>query len=109
MIASFLVCFLFACLFILAAAWPWIANEIITRKHEKEEENDSMVDICHCKKCGYVGRISFARNGSWNDILGEAVWDCPKCGADIRDDQVERVWRDEVENEIKRIKKGGAL
>lgn len=95
---------IFACLFVLAAAWPWVAEEIITRQHEKEEENESTVDICHCEKCGYVGRISFARNGSWNEILDEAVWNCPKCGADIWDDQVECVWRDEADVEIENLK-----
>lgn len=113
MIMQLLGAFIFAGLFVLAAAWPWIAEEMITRKHEKEEENESMVDICHCEKCGYVGRISFARNGSWDEILDEAVWDCPKCGADIWDDQVEHVWRDEEDAEIAKLKdrfsqKGGA-
>lgn len=96
---------IFACLFVLAAAWPWIAEEMVTRKHEKEEENDSMVDICHCEKCGYTGRISFARYGSWNEILDEAVWNCPKCGADIWDDQVRYVWRDEADAEIEHLKR----
>ena len=113
MILQLLGAFIFAGLIVLAAAWPWIAQEMIIRKHEKEEEKESTVDICHCEECGYVGRISFARNGSWNDILNEAVWSCPKCDAYIWDDQVECVWRDEVEAEIAKLKdrfsqKGGA-
>lgn len=104
MILQLLVTVILTGLFVLAAAWPWIAEEMVIRKHEKAEENESMVDICHCEKCGYVGCISFARNGSWNEILDEAVWDCPKCGADIWDDQVECVWRDEVEAEIAKLK-----
>lgn len=99
-----IVVIIFAGLFVLAATFPWIAEESITRKLEKEEQSESTVDICRCEKCGYVGRISFARNGSWNEILDEAVWDCPKCGADIWDDQVKHVWRDEADAEIENLK-----
>lgn len=109
MIGSILGGILFAGLFVLAFAWPWIAEEMVKRKHEKEEENDAMVYICRCKKCGYVGRISLARHGSWNRILQETVWDCPNCGGDLWDEEdVKSVWREEAESEIERIKKGGA-
>lgn len=97
-------------LFVLAFAWPWIAEEMIIREHEKKEENDDMVYICSCEKCGYTGRISFARYGRWSRILGEVVWDCPNCGNCLWDEEdVKLVWRDEEEKEIERMKKGDSL
>lgn len=105
MILQLLGTVIFAGLFILAAAWPWIAEEMIIRKREKEEENDDMVYICHCEKCGYTGRISLTRYGHWNRILGEVVWNCPNCGNCLWDEEdVKLVWRDEEEAKIAKLK-----
>lgn len=92
----------------LVATWLlWIAEKMTTRKHGKKEENDAIVNICHCKKCGYVGRISFARNGYWSRKVKETYWNCPNCGNILWDEvDVKSVWRDEEEKEIERMKKG---
>lgn len=110
MILQLLGTVIFVGLFVFAFFWPWIAEEIITREHEKEEKNDPFVHICHCEECGYTGRISLARNGRWSRVLDQVAWNCPNCGNHLWDkEDVKLVWRDEEEKEIECIKKGGAL
>lgn len=94
---QFLGAALMAGLLVFAFLWPWIAEEIITRKGEKKEEKSPYVYICHCEKCGYNGRISFARNGRYNEILRKNVWECPKCGEAIWQDRVKYTLREYAE------------
>lgn len=76
-------------LFAFAFSWPWIAEEIIIRKHEKKEEKAPYLRICYCRNCGYNGRISLARNANYNRFLQDVVWHCPQCGKII-------LWNSEI-------------
>lgn len=87
-----------ACLFMFALAWPWIAEEMITRDHEKREKDDIFFPTCNCKRCGYSGRISLARNARYNSILKQNLWSCPKCGQTIWQDEIKYVWKQDYEN-----------
>lgn len=83
-----------------ALLWPSIAKEKVLQKCERLEEEAPFVHICHCKECGYNGRISLARNGNYNRILRQIVWECPQCGKIMWNDSVECVLR-EYEEEIR--------
>lgn len=101
--------FLIVCLFVLAFAWPWIAEETIVRKHEKEENNSTTVRLCNCKKCGYIGRISLARHAHYNRILEETVWKCPVCGGIMWQDEIIYCYKDEEESKMTSLREGGSL